>query len=265
MKKIAFIGAGSMAEAIIAGVVKNEVVPADAIYVTNHSNEERLTRLHKQYGVTPFREMTNIQDVDVIIFATKPNQITDVLPQYATLPNAVIVSVLAGTPISTFETIFPNQAVARVMPNTSATIGESASGIAWNTKVTDEAKRWVTSLVEAIGIVQEVEEEQLHTVTGLSGSGPAYVYFFVEALEAAAIREGLDQTTARKLAVQTIKGAALMLDETREEPATLRERVTSPNGTTAAGLEALREHQFEQTIHACVRAAKQRSIELGKA
>lgn len=95
--------------------------------------------------------------------------------------------------------------------------------------------------------------------------GPAYVYFFVEALEAAAIQEGLDPKTARELAIQTIKGAALMLDETREEPATLRERVTSPNGTTAAGLDALREHQFEETILACVQAAKQRSVELGKA
>ncbi|HEY9582600.1 MAG TPA: pyrroline-5-carboxylate reductase [Savagea sp.] len=265
MKKIAFIGAGSMAEAIIAGIVKNEVLPANAIYVTNHSNQERLARLHEQYGVTPFRNVGDIEDVDVLIFATKPNQIAEVLPKYASLTNTVIVSVLAGTPLATFEATFPNQAIARVMPNTSATIGASASGVAWNTKVTDEAKRWVTSLIEAIGIVQEVDEEQLHTVTGLSGSGPAYVYFFVEALEAAAIQEGLDPKTARELAIQTIKGAALMLDETREEPATLRERVTSPNGTTAAGLDALREHQFEETILACVQAAKQRSVELGKA
>ena len=265
--KVLFIGAGAMAEAILAGMVQQKVVPSAAIFVSNKNDDTRLLTLQQQYGISLAKEEPGIyQEATTVIYATKPADIQKALAE--TAPNlskeAVIVSVIAGIPIATFESYLSGQAVARVMPNTSATIGHSASGIAWNGQQSKAQYAFVTELLEAIGLVKEVTEEQLHTVTALSGSGPAYVYYFVEALEKAATAHGIEAATARELTIQTLKGAALMLEQTKAEPAQLRENVTSPNGTTFAGLEAMRSLDFERLIEQCIAAAKHRSIELGK-
>lgn len=266
MEKILFVGAGSMAEAIIAGIVKQGVLPGNQIYVMNRSDEERLCRLESLYGIHKAgKDRTFMQEMDLVILATKPKDIqqvmADIRPYLA--PSTAILSVIAGISIATFEKGLGKRPIARSMPNTSATIGKSASGIAFNDDVQQEMKQSVLCLLDAIGIVKEVAEDDLHIVTALSGSGPAYIYYLVEALEEAAVQRGLRADDARDLIIQTLEGAAAMLKRTGEEPGILRENVTSPNGTTAAGLQSLEDHHFKSMIAECLASAENRSRELG--
>jgi len=266
MKTIVFIGAGSMAEAVIAGIVEQGAVIPQNVYVMNRSDDERLISLHNKYGVSIVcEEKEALKNADLIVLATKPKDIhqamADTLPH---LPEkTAVLSVIAGISIQTIETGLGFRPIARSMPNTSATIGKSASGIAWNSAVSEELKKHILVLLDSIGMVREVEEDDLHAVTALSGSGPAYVYYLAEALEEAAISKGLTKSVARSLIIQTLEGAAAMLKETGAEPAELRKNVTSPGGTTQAGLEALENGQFKETIADCIGQAERRSRELG--
>lgn len=266
MQKIIFVGAGSMAEALIQGWIENEVVPGDHIYVTNRSNIERLNELHSTYGVEILTDNDEIKDADLIILAMKPKDIKsamdDLLPFIS--PEASILSVVAGISIETIEHGLGTRPIARVMPNTSATIGMSASGIAFNKQVTSEQKAIYMQLLEAIGIVIEVEEDKLHAITALSGSGPAYVYYLIEAWEKIGTEYGLSKETVRKLMTQTLAGSAAMLQTGKEEPEVLRKKVTSPGGTTEAGIKALENHHFQEAIFECIKSAESKSRELAK-
>lgn len=265
MKKIVFVGAGSMAEAIISGMVKETVAPPKNITVMNKADDERLLQLQKKYGVSiicPNRKA--LMEADLVVLATKPQDIRQALVDIRPIlkDEAAVLSVVAGISIATIEAFAGNRPIARSMPNTSATIGKSATGIAFNASVSDGLKEEISTLLEAIGLVQQVDEEQLHIVTALSGSGPAYIYYLVEAFEKIAETEGLTKDVARSLTIQTLEGAAAMLKEMGEEPSVLRQNVTSPNGTTAAGLKALADGQFEEIIANCIIAATERSKEL---
>ncbi|HLS22710.1 MAG TPA: pyrroline-5-carboxylate reductase [Pseudogracilibacillus sp.] len=268
MKKISFIGAGSMAEAVIAGIVHKKVFKQEDVYVINKENKERLQFMQDTYGVNG---STNREEVvrkaDILVIATKPYDVEVALQEIAPFvkEDQLIISVVAG--ISTMiieDSLKENIAVIRTMPNTSATIGYSATAICKGKYATDTHLKEAKRLFEAIGTVSVVEEEQMHIVTGISGSGPAYFYYIVEAMEKAAIEEGLDHTTAKQLITQTIIGAGKMLAERPESPAQLRENVTSPNGTTAAGLATLDQHNVKNAIVNCVKSATRRSEELGK-
>jgi len=266
MHKILFVGAGSMAEALIHGWVEQEVVPSSNIYVMNRTNRDRLIELQQQYQVNILKNNEEISDMDLIILATKPK---DVIPaMQAILPfvsqNTAVLSVLAGIAIQTIEAGMGIRPIARVMPNTSATIGMSASGIAFNEQVTDSQKTLYLQLLEAVGIVIEVEEDKLHAVTALSGSGPAYLYYLLEAWEAVGSEFGLTKEVVRELMIQTIAGSAAMLQSVKEEPTVLRRKVTSPGGTTEAGIMALESYRFNEAIYACVKSAEARSRELAK-
>ncbi|MDV6379496.1 pyrroline-5-carboxylate reductase [Sporosarcina sp. GW1-11] len=266
MEKILFVGAGSMAEAIIAGIVEKNVLPGKQIYVMNRSDADRLCELEDRYGITKVCEDRSfIKEIDLVVLATKPKDVQQVMKDirpYIT-DHTAFLSVIAGISIETFEKGLGNRPIARSMPNTSATIGLSASGIAFNEDVSSEMKDSILSLLSAIGIVKVVEEDDLHAVTALSGSGPAYIYYLVEALEEAAVARGLNAADARELIVQTLEGAAAMLKTTGQEPSTLRTNVTSPGGTTAAGLKALESHRFKSVIADCINSAEARSRELG--
>lgn len=266
LKKIVFIGAGSMAEAVIAGIVKQGVIEPQHVYVMNKSDEERLISLQNQYGVSIVcKNKEALKTADLVILATKPKDIhqamADIRPLLMT--QAAVLSVIAGVSIQTIENGLGARPVARSMPNTSATIGKSATGIAMNNAVDDTMRQHVLGLLEAIGLVKEVEEDDLHAVTALSGSGPAYVYYLAEALEEAAISKGISKDIARSLIIQTLEGAAAMMKETGTEPAELRKNVTSPNGTTEAGLRALEGRLFKEAIGECIDKATARSRELG--
>lgn len=266
MQKILFVGAGSMAEALIQGWVEQNVIPSDNIYITNRSNQERLSKLSKNYAVNILKDHETINEMDLIILATKPKDIMEAMERIQPFisPSTSILSVLAGIPIQTIENGIGKRPIARVMPNTSATIGMSASGIAFNAHVADEQKAMYLQLLEAIGIVIEVEEDKLHAVTALSGSGPAYLYYLLEAWEAVGAEFGLSKEVVRELMVQTIAGSAAMLQSVKEEPTVLRRKVTSPGGTTEAGILALESNHFNEAVYACIKSAEARSRELAK-
>lgn len=268
MNKISFIGAGPMAEAIIAGIVRQGKLKGEQIYVMNKQNKQRLETLEEKYGVIGTTDQQKgIEEADMIVLATRPQDIEEALQDLAPFiePEQLLVSVIAG--VST-ETIVKNVGkevpVIRTMPNTSAMIGHSATAICKGVFATDTHLEQTEQLFRVIGTVSVVEEKQMHIVTGISGSGPAYVYYLAEAMERAAIEEGLDERAARQLITQTIVGAGNMLQKRSESAATLREYVTSPNGTTAAGLEMLRQYNFEEAVVECVKSATSRSEELGK-
>jgi pyrroline-5-carboxylate reductase len=266
MQKIVFIGAGAMAEALIQGWIKQEVIDAKYIYVSNRSDEERLEYLSSNYGVQILKQKEDLLDADLIVLAIKPKDGKVAMESIASYisENTPILTVMAGISTETVESILGERPITRVMPNTSATIGMSASGIAFNNAVTEEQKKYFYQMLDAIGIVIEVEEDQLHIVTALSGSGPAYLYYLVEAFEKVGTEFGLTKETVRKLMVQTIAGSAAMLQYVDEEPDVLRRKVTSPGGTTEAGIRALEENHFDKAIFECIKSAEAKSRELAK-
>lgn len=266
MGTIVFVGAGSMAEAIIAGILKNEVIQASDVFVMNKSDDERLSFMKESYGVSIVcDERIALKEAELIVLATKPKDIKQAMLDIREFLNddAAVLSVIAGVSIETMESGLGNRPIARSMPNTSATIGKSASGVSMNALVDSTLRKRILDLLSSIGVVKEVEEDELHTVTALSGSGPAYIYYMVEALEEAAISKGLSNEVARELVIQTFEGAAAMLRQTGEEPELLRRNVTSPGGTTEAGLQALEDRLFKETIQECISRAEMRSRELG--
>jgi len=268
MKKVSFIGAGSMAEAVIAGIVHQKVLEKNQIYVINKENKARLDNLHEQYGIMGSTNKEQvINDADIIVIATKPHDVESALKDMAIYikPNQLLISVVAGVSTEAIvKAVGKNVPVIRTMPNTSATIGYSATAICKGEFATDQHLAQAKELFEAIGSVSVVNEEQMHIVTGISGSGPAYIYYLVEAMEEAAKDEGLEEDIAKQLITQTIIGAGKMLQKRTESPAILRENVTSPNGTTAAGLATLQQRKFKEAMVACVKSATRRSEELGK-
>ncbi|WP_062198455.1 pyrroline-5-carboxylate reductase [Massilibacterium senegalense] len=266
-KKIAFYGAGAMAEAIISGIVKSELIPSTNILAINRSNKDRLTYLEEIYHIQTSQNLQDLQSATIIFLAMKPKDVHKaLLPLQQFLHNdALIISVAAGISCAQIEQACQKQvAVIRSMPNTSATLGLSATGIARGMYASDTHVQTAKTLLQTIGIVEEVEEDQLHVITGLSGSGPAYFYYVVEAMEVAAIQLGLPENLAHDFAVQTILGSASMLKETQKPAPLLRKEVTSPNGTTEAGIRTLDEYHVKEAIQQCVKNATKRSIELGK-
>lgn len=268
MKKIAFIGAGAMAEAVLAGLVNKEFLPNEQIAVTNRENEERLTEIQEKYGVSVSGDKEAVlTDADVVFIATKPYDLESALQDVKPYVNdqQLFISVVAGISTTYIEEVLEVSApIIRSMPNTSATIGLSATAIAKGARALDEHVQIAADIFSAIGTVSIVEEEQMHIVTAISGSGPAYIYYFVEAMQEVAEEAGLSKEVAEQLINQTVVGAGTMLSESSLPAATLRENVTSPNGTTAAGLETLAAHHFQEAVKACVTSAKERSKALGK-
>lgn len=267
-KKICFIGAGSMAEAMISGISAKNLIPVENITVINKSNKERINKLVDKYGVKyTFNKESSIREADIIILAVKPKDVFEAINQIRpyTNKNQLIISVIAGVSTSLITELLQHEgAVIRTMPNTSAMIGFSATAMATGEYATNEDLLIAKILLEAVGIVSIVNEDSLDAVTGLSGSGPAYIYYLVEVMEESAVQLGLKHQTARELIIQTLIGAGHMLQQTELEPSILREKVTSPGGTTMAGLEALREFQFQETIFQAIKNATERSKELGK-
>lgn len=267
LKKVAFIGAGSMAEAIIAGVIHTNFLKKEQIVVNNKGNTERLETLQKAYQITGSTDKEAvIMGADVVIYATKPYDLESAIHHTKDFiqDHQLIISVVAGYSIEFLKSeLEKDVAIIRAMPNTSATIGHSATALATGEFVMDEHIKITKNLFEAIGTVLIVEEEKMHVVTGISGSGPAYVYYLAEAMEKAAIDEGLDATSARQLIAQTILGAGNMLQNQSDAAYVLRDRVTSSNGTTAAGVQTLQDHHFSEAVQACVKEAAKRAVQLG--
>jgi pyrroline-5-carboxylate reductase len=267
MKKLVFVGAGSMAEAMISGIRASGLLPGDDMWVTNKQDTQRLQTLEQRYGVqTTYNYDELFSDTDAVVLAIKPKDAASAIEEiksYLT-DEMLVISVLAGVSIAAIESAAGvSLAVARVMPNTSAAIGKSATALAVNEQVTDEQKKLVKDLFNTIGLTATVEESQLDAVTGLSGSGPAYIYYLVEAMEQSAAEIGLEKQTAKQLIIQTLLGAAEMLTKSDKEPSQLRFEVTSPGGTTEAGIRILEKHEVQSAFISCIKEATAQSKKLG--
>ncbi|MBP1914710.1 pyrroline-5-carboxylate reductase [Lederbergia galactosidilyticus] len=264
--KIAFIGAGSMAEAILKGILNKEACSPQNLWVTNRQAQARLESLREQYAVQITYDLQALlHNADMVILAVKPKNAEEILQQlspYLT-KQMFIVSVMAGISIESISTNLKNDyAVARVMPNTSASVGKSATAITFNEFVSQEQQQLAQTIFKAIGSTVIVEENKLDAITALSGSGPAYFYYIVEAMEKAAEQLGIEKDMARQLIIQTMNGAIHMLQETGKEAAELRDNVTSPGGTTEAGLKVLQEQEVAKTFANCILAAEKQSKKL---
>ncbi|WLR42112.1 pyrroline-5-carboxylate reductase [Bacillus carboniphilus] len=265
-KKVAFLGAGSMAEAIISGMIQAEKLPSEHIIVTNKSNQERRNDLENKYGITGVKlDELNLDEIDMVVLAMKPKDAEKALYSIKNQLNSshIIISVMAGITTSYIEDCINEQCqVVRVMPNTSSMIGQSTSGMSFGSTVQNESVSLCKELVGTFGEVFVIDEDKMDLFTGIAGSGPAYFYYLMEHIEQVAIDGGLDSETARKIGVQTMLGASQMMVEQEESPSELRENVTSPNGTTAAGLHALKKNGAGNAISQAIKSAAKRSKEL---
>lgn len=266
-KKICFIGAGSVTEAMIAGLAQKKLIPLENITILNRENQQRLFQLTKKYGViSSANKQQSLSEADILILAVKPKDIAEALLNIreATHQKQLVLSVVAGVTTDYISDLLQHHGpVIRAMPNTSAMIGMSATAVAKGTYAKEEDLKIVISVLESIGTVSIVDEELLDAVTGLSGSGPAYFYYMIEAMEQAAVELGFEHHKARELLIQTLIGAGHMLLETKIDPTILREKVTSPGGTTMAGLKILEEYHFQEAIKSAIKQATKRSKELG--
>ncbi|MFD1851233.1 pyrroline-5-carboxylate reductase [Oceanobacillus bengalensis] len=266
-KSILFLGAGSAAEAIISGIIKGKVVSNNQLFVTNRENEERLSYLQERYQVICSRHKEElISKADIIILAMKPNDLEkSILPIKALFKeNQLIISILAGKSTDKITDLIGLPIpVIRAMPNTSASIGYAATALTKGKYAIEQHMIQAKQLFQTIGMTTIVKEDDMHAITAISGSGPAYIYYLVEALEKAAIEAGLSSSVARELITQTVIGAGNMLRLSGEDPETLRQKITSPNGTTEAGISILENNHFRRIVMECVKGAKERSEELG--
>lgn len=265
-KRIGFIGAGMMAESIARGLLKCGVDP-NRIAAYDPS-KGRLDVFREELGVVCAESNKSVAEfADILILAIKPFVVSDALSGIGDVmhPEQLIVSIAAGiTTVNIESKLTFNVPVVRVMPNTPCLIGEGATAIAAGKYATHLHLDIAGAIFGAVGKVVHVSEDKIDAVTGLSGSGPAYVYMFIEALADGGVRMGLPRATAQLLAAQTLVGAAKMVLEGGENPAVLRDRVTTPGGTTVAGTSSLEASGFRSAAIEAVTAATIRSAELGK-
>lgn len=264
-KKVGFIGGGNMAEALIKGL-HGGGVPAAEITVAEPV-EERRDLLADRYGVATTGDNRVVAvTCEVIILAIKPQVAPQVLAGLAPnlTPGTRLISIMAGVKTTAIESTVPDGVrVVRVMPNTPALVLEGATAISPGASADSEDVALARRIFELVGRTYQVDEKLMDAVTGLSGSGPAYVLSFIEALSDAGVKNGLPRDVAAGLAAQTVFGTARLLLETREHPAVLRDKVTSPGGTTIAGHHVLEREGFGGTVMNAVDAATARSKELG--
>ncbi|MBN2428675.1 MAG: pyrroline-5-carboxylate reductase [Deltaproteobacteria bacterium] len=263
--KIGFIGAGNMAEAIIKGLAGNDKAKPDIS--AYDPNEERLHLLEQNYGVRAAASNSDlVKSCDIIFLAVKPQIFGKVLKEINTEFSAakLLLSIMAGISTARIEEqLSEPPRLIRAMPNTPALVGQGATALCAGSAAQKGDMDTAGSLFSAIGPVFEVSEAQMDAVTGLSGSGPAYVFSFIEALADGGVLNGLPRETALELAIQTVIGAATLVKNTGEHPAMLRDKVCSPGGTTIAGVKALEANSFRNAIMEAVTSATRRSRELG--
>ncbi len=266
-KQIALIGGGNMTEALVAGLLKGGLALADQLYATDILPERR-AHLQNRYKIrVGSRNEEAAGWGQIVILSVEPQVLDEVLGHItATIrPGTLIISVAAGFPIRRVAThLKQDLKIIRAMPNTPSSVLEGVTALALGVGVTADEARVARAIFESVGKVVEVEERLMDAVTGLSGSGPAYVYLMMEALADGGAKMGLPRPVAELLAAQTVLGAARMVLETGEHPGRLKDRVASPGGTTIAGLYELEAGRLRATLMSAVEAATKRSQELGE-
>lgn len=265
-KKIGFIGGGAMAEAMIKGLLQAELVPSENVFVCEHKAErcEFLNKTYCLFASTNLMEV--ISKVDILFLAIKPQVAKLAIESvYKSISNKVkVVSIIAGVTIASLEEYFTQQAVIRVMPNTPMAVGQGMSAISLGSKATAEDGQLLQQIFNSAGKSVIVKESMMDAVTGLSGSGPAYVFVIIDALADAGVNVGLSRKSAIMLAAQTLLGAASMVLETGKHPAELRDMVTSPAGTTIAGVHVLEQRGVRGALMDAVEVSTNKSKSMGK-
>jgi pyrroline-5-carboxylate reductase len=265
-KRLGFLGSGNMSGALIKGLLHAKVLPPERILASDVKSE-RLEQLHKTHGIrTTTDNHALLRECDVVVLAVKPQAIDKVLAEVGgdVRPDQLLVSVAAGVPIDALEARLPaGSRVVRSMPNTPATVQAGATAISGGAHAREDDLRVARELFEAVGRVVVLDESLLDAVTGLSGSGPAYVMLIIEALADGGVKVGLHRDTALLLAAQTVFGSALLLLETGEHPGRLKDMVTSPGGTAIAGIHTLESGALRKTLIDAVETATKRAAELG--
>lgn len=267
LPRIALVGTGHMGGAILTGLCQPGVTTGGLVATTQ--SESSATHLRRD-GVDvsslegdPQANATAVRDADIIVLGVKPHAILELLANIAAhaKPDAVVVSIAAGITLSSLEKVWPG-ALVRAMPNTPAQVGSGVTGIALGSSVSPSHRESVRSMFETVGAVIEVAEVDINALSALSGSGPAYVYFFIERFLEVAKAHGFSDDDARLMVQGTFSGAMALLERSGETPAALRTAVTSPRGTTEAALKVFAEADLTRVIHAATEAAIARAVEL---
>lgn len=264
--RIAFIGSGAMAEAMIAGLLRQNLAKPENLLAAG-PRAERGNQLKEKYGIQPYTDNTAaVSGADLVVLAVKPQRLSRVLSEMKNVSvTALVLSIVAGAPIQKIATALKNTAVVRAMPNTPAQIGEGITVWAAAAEVSSKQKEMARSLLGALGDEILVEDESyLDMATALSGTGPTYVFLFMEALIDAGVHMGFSRRVAEQLVVKTLSGSVAFYENIQTHPAALRNQVTSPGGTSAEALYYLEKAGFRTAISRAIWAAYQRSLELGK-
>jgi len=267
MTSISFIGAGNMAEAMIRGLLRGNVF-APAEVVASGPREERMRELGEKYGIRTTTDNREAAKARIVVLSVKPQILSRVLDDVGSVidAEALVISIAAGVPVAAIQSrLAAGTRVVRAMPNTPALVDAAATAIARGEHARDADLDDAKRIFDSIGITVVLDESLLDAVTGLSGSGPAYVFLILEALSDAGVKVGLSRRTAQLLAAQTVLGSAKMLLETNEHPGMLKDMVTSPGGTAITGLHTLEHGGVRTTLMNAVEAATRRSRELGEA
>ena len=264
-KKIAFIGGGAMAEAIIKGVLGGGLIAASDIYVGNRT-QKRCDYLNATYGVQAMTDnQAAVAEADLVIFAVKP-QIAPVALTPALMahvkPNAWVLSIMGSVSIEQLHAYAPGLPVVRTMPNTPLAVGAGMTAICCDEAVTESMRADAAAIFSSCGEIEFVDEKAIEAITAISGCGPGYCFVIIDALADAGVRAGLPRALAIKLAAQTMAGSGKLCVESGLHPAQLRDQVTSPGGTTIAGIHALENHGVRGAFYDAVMAVLARSQEL---
>lgn len=263
--KIALIGAGVMGESLLAGILRSGVKPTEINIAEIRA--QRAAELTEKYGVSCSDARTAVAGVDTVLLVVKPQDIAAVLADISAAldPNTLIISLAAGITTASMEVhLAAGQPVARVMPNTPSLVDQGMSGISAGTNCSAEHLARAVSLMNSVGLSVVIPEELQDSLTAVSGSGPAYIFYVIESMVTAAVDLGISREMATELVVQTVFGAATLIKQTGDEAQTLRERVSSPGGTTVAAINTLDEHGVREAFKAAMSAAQKRSKELGQ-
>jgi pyrroline-5-carboxylate reductase len=270
--KIGFIGCGNMGRAILGGLLKAGIVKADEVIISCHTKKS-CSEVEAEYHVKAVLDNQEVAgNADVVFLAVKPNKFEEVMPdvkagleQNAAGENTIVISIAAGKDIAYLEkNLGKNQKIIRVMPNTPALVGEGMSALTVNARVTEEDLKYALTIFESFGKAEVVPESMMDAVIGVSGSSPAYVYMFIEALADGAVAAGMPRAQAYTFAAQSVLGAAKMVLETGQHPGALKDAVCSPGGTTMAGVLELEKQGLRNAVIAGEMACIQKSIDMTK-
>jgi pyrroline-5-carboxylate reductase len=266
-KKIGFIGCGNMAQAMIGGIVKSKLVSSESVIVSNPSNKN-LNSVKEQYNIIVTNDNREVAKFsDIVILAVKPYKYLEVIDEIKShlSSDAIIVTIAAGITLEVMSGVLSGSAkVIRTMPNTPALVGEGMSAICANRNITKEELKEVINIFESFGKTEILEEKLMDVVPAVSGSSPAYVYMFIEALGDGAVLKGMPRDKAYKMAAQAVLGAAKMVLETGEHPGKLKDNVCSPGGTTIEAVYSLEKNNFRGTIISAMESCTDKAVEMGK-